>query len=251
MDPARKVPEGRFSPIRWVEETGSTNQDLLAEAIAGLSSGGVLVADHQTAGRGRQGRRWIDDPGRSLLFSVLFFVDPDIAGFLPLAAGMAVRAGVAEFTPAEVGLKWPNDVLIDERKVAGILAESATTARGFAVVVGCGINVAFDDGPPSEVADRATDLASTGTLIDRAELLTAILFHLDPLVTALESGRIASVLDDYRRCCVSLGRRVRLDTPEGELSGLVVAIADSGGIVIEDGDGTRRTVFAGDTHHLG
>ncbi len=250
MDPARKVPRGRFSPVRWVAETGSTNHDLLAEAIAGRSPGGVLVADHQNAGRGRQGRRWVDDPGHSLLFSVLLFVEPDIAGFLPLAAGMAVRAGIAEFTPTPVGLKWPNDVLIADRKVAGILAESATTARGFAVVVGCGINVAFEAGPPVEVADRATDLASTGSLIDRALLLESILGHLEPLVDRLESGDVASVLDDYRRCCVSLGRRVRLDTPNGDVSGLVVGIADNGGITIETDDRSRRTVLAGDAHHL-
>ena len=102
---------------------------------------------------------------------------------------MAVRAGVADFTVTPVGLKWPNDVLIGERKVARILAESATTARGFAVVVGCGINVAFDDGPPREVADRATDLASTGALIDRSSLLRSILAAFEPLVDRLESGR--------------------------------------------------------------
>ncbi len=248
-----KVTNQRFSPIRWVDETGSTNLDLLADAAAGLPAGAVLVADHQTAGRGRQGRVWLDDPGRSLLFSVLLRPAPATAGLVPLVMGMAVSGAVDDLADVATALKWPNDVLVPtagERKLAGILSEAATGPAGFAVVVGTGINVSFGGQPPAEVADRAVDLASiAGRPVDRAELLDAILGRLGPLVDRLDAGDAVGLLDDYRTVCATLGRSVRLDTPGGELTGTAVAIDPSGGLVVES-DGVTHVVLAGDAHHL-
>ena len=132
-------PPGLWREVRVVEETGSTNADLLAEAQAGAREGLVLVAEEQTAGRGRMGRRWISPPRRSLTFSVLLrpAVPAGLLGWLPLLAGVAVASALQQTAGVDARLKWPNDVLVDGAKIAGILAER----WGSAVVVGTGINV--------------------------------------------------------------------------------------------------------------
>jgi BirA family transcriptional regulator, biotin operon repressor / biotin---[acetyl-CoA-carboxylase] ligase len=130
---------GLWREVRVVEETGSTNADLLAEARSGAAEGLVLVAEVQTAGRGRMGRRWISPPQRALTFSVLLrpAVPAGLLGWLPLLAGVAVASALERTAGVDVRLKWPNDVLADDAKIAGILAER----WGSAIVVGTGINV--------------------------------------------------------------------------------------------------------------
>jgi BirA family transcriptional regulator, biotin operon repressor / biotin---[acetyl-CoA-carboxylase] ligase len=130
---------GLWREVRVVEETGSTNADLLAEARAGAGEGLVLVAEAQTAGRGRMGRRWISPPRRALTFSVLLrpAVPAGLLGWLPLLAGVAVASALEQTAGVDARLKWPNDVLADDAKIAGILAERS----GSAIVVGTGINV--------------------------------------------------------------------------------------------------------------
>ncbi|MEZ5379846.1 MAG: biotin--[acetyl-CoA-carboxylase] ligase [Acidimicrobiales bacterium] len=249
-----KVTSQRFSEIRWIEETGSTNRDLLDAATEGRPAGSVLVTDHQTAGRGRQGRTWLDDPGRSLLFSVLLRPEADRTSVLPLVMGMAVVDAIRKVSSVPAVLKWPNDVLVvdadgSERKLAGILAEAVTTADGLAVVVGCGINVAFVTGPPNEVRDRAIDLVSAASApVDRAVLLEAILGALDHWLDLLDRAGAEAIIEEYRDRCVTLGRVVTLETPAGVVTGTAVDIDPSGGLVLEV-EGERRTLFAGDAHH--
>ncbi len=249
-----KVTSQRFSEIRWIEETGSTNRDLLEAAVGGRAAGSVLVTDHQTAGRGRQGRTWIDDPGRSLLFSVLLRPDPAHVSVLPLVKGMAIVDAIGEFGGVDAKLKWPNDVLVadhdgTERKLAGTLAEAVMTDGGLAVVIGTGINVAFVTGPPMEVADRAIDLASVGAaMIDREILLDRILTRLDQWLGELERHGPTAIISAYRPRCCTLGRVVTIATPSGDLTGEAVDIAANGALVLEV-DGERHEVLAGDTHH--
>ena len=125
---------GLWREVRVVEETGSTNADLLAEARSGTGEGLVLVAEAQTAGRGRMGRRWISPPRRALTFSVLLrpAVPAGLLGWLPLLAGVAVTSALEQTAGVDARLKWPNDVLADDAKIAGILAERS----GSAIVVG-------------------------------------------------------------------------------------------------------------------
>ena len=132
-------PPGLWREVRVVEETGSTNADLLAQARSGAGEGLVLVAEAQTSGRGRMGRRWISPPRRSLTFSVLLrpAVPAGRLGWLPLLAGVAVASALQRTAGVDARLKWPNDVLVDGAKIAGILAERWTNA----VVIGTGINV--------------------------------------------------------------------------------------------------------------
>ncbi len=249
-----KVSSQRFSEIRWIEETGSTNRDLLDAALDGRKAGAVLVTDHQTAGRGRQGRTWLDDPGRSLLFSVLLRPEPDQVSVLPLVMGMAVVDVLRQLGGVGAMLKWPNDVLVtiddgEERKLAGILAEAVTTEAGLAVVIGCGINVAFVTGPPTEVGDRAIDLATAGSSsLDRERLLDLALSSLDLWLGELEQHGAPAIIDAYRDRCCTLGRSVTLETPGGVIEGVAVDIDPSGALVIE-ANGKRTTVYAGDAHH--
>jgi BirA family transcriptional regulator, biotin operon repressor / biotin---[acetyl-CoA-carboxylase] ligase len=132
-------PPAPWREVRVVEETGSTNADLLAQARSGAGEGLVLVAEAQTSGRGRMGRRWISPPRRSLTFSVLLrpAVPAGLLGWLPLLAGVAVASALQQTAGVDARLKWPNDVLVDGAKIAGILAERWTNA----VVIGTGINV--------------------------------------------------------------------------------------------------------------
>jgi BirA family transcriptional regulator, biotin operon repressor / biotin---[acetyl-CoA-carboxylase] ligase len=148
--------------VEVVVRGGSTNAALLASAAAGAPDRSVLVAEHQDAGRGRLGREWVSPPGTGVTVSVLLRpgdVSPDRYGWLPLLTGLAVRDAVRDLVPAQVCLKWPNDLLLGaaQRKAGGILAEAASGPDGTAVVLGIGLNVA---GTPAELPAGATSLAA-------------------------------------------------------------------------------------------
>ena len=271
-------PEGtRFSSIRHVEETGSTNADLLAVAREALSDGGnglandglVLVTDHQSAGRGRQARQWHDQPGNSALMSVLLHPPIDWVALMPLVAGMAVVHGLSSLVdpggshpPAQsaepaagppVALKWPNDVLAPghgDRKLAGILVEATSQGDRMAVVVGMGINVRWAEDPPAELAARAVTTEQViGRPLDRWDVVHAVLRGLETHLVAAEEGGRDAVLVAYRQHCLTLGRAVRFETPSGVVAGVATAIADDGGLVVDTESGIV-TLNAGEAHHL-
>jgi BirA family biotin operon repressor/biotin-[acetyl-CoA-carboxylase] ligase len=254
---------GRFVTVRVVDETGSTNADLVERARNGLPAGDVLIARHQTSGRGRQGRSWFDRPDSSLLMSWSIDIDATLAPLVPLAAGVAVtRAMEGVAGDGVIALKWPNDVLApghDERKVAGILAE-AVPARApsdvsggplLRVVVGMGVNVDLDGGVvPDEVAARAVDLVTlAGGPIDRAALVDALLDACDDAIDLLEQST-TGLIEDYRRRCLTIGRSVRFETATGQLDGVVQTVGLDGSLVLEQADGTIRHLTAGDAHHV-
>ncbi len=259
----------RFLPIRRIDSTGSTNRDLLEAAASGAPEGQVLLADHQRAGRGRQGRVWLDEPGSSLLASWLLRPSRDHLSVLPLLSGLAVAQTLSQSYGLDVGLKWPNDVLsvpdtvastqpgntvsqqITERKLAGILVEAVSTGSKVAVVVGLGLNLRFPAGIPAEIGEIATDLASLlgGGPPDAVTLLGEILESIEVYLLRLESDGRERILGEYRSACVTLGRRVRMDTPGGIVEGQAVDIDRAGGLMLETAAGPR-TVTAGDTHHI-
>jgi len=234
----------------WVAETGSTNADLAAAARDGAAHGAVLVADHQTAGRGRLDRTWVAPPNSALLCSILVRGRP---GAMPQGAlwcvGLAAQTAVLEVAGVEAELKWPNDLMVWERKLAGILAEVVEAAtEAPAVVVGIGVNVGWPS-PPPEVAARAVTLAElTGRSIERADLLRALLGALRPLLD-LWSSDVAALLDAYRARLATLGRSVRVAMPDRQLSGVAVDVTDDGALVVQVGC-ERCVVAAGDVVHL-
>ena len=236
--------------MEWVAETGSTNADLLEAARAGAPAGTVLVADHQTAGRGRLGRQWHAPPGSSLLASILFHApDPAALHYYTQAVGLAAVDAchsVAAVTPV---LKWPNDLLVGDRKLAGVLAESAPTESApthsdlIAVVVGIGLNVNWPAELPVDLAKTMTALNhEAGHDIDRREVLDALLDALDALDWTALAPR-------YRAALATLGRRVRVEQPSGSIEGVAVDVTPDGHLVVATSAGDIA-VSAGDVMHL-
>jgi BirA family biotin operon repressor/biotin-[acetyl-CoA-carboxylase] ligase len=208
----------------------STNERARELARAGAPHGTLVTADEQTAGRGRQGRSWLAEPGAAVLMSL---VVRDPSESLPLAAAVAV----AEAMPVECAIKWPNDVLVDGRKLAGILVE-ARPQEGWAVL-GIGLNVSA---PADEVRDIATSLADVMTAPPHREtVLAALLARLD---TRLVSP-LPDVLDAWRSRDALSGQRVRWEGGEGMAAG----IDDSGSLLVDTG-GDQVTLAAGEVHLL-
>ncbi len=233
-------------------EVGSTN-DLAWEALAaGAPDGTTVVADAQTRGRGRAGRRWHQTPGEGLALSVLLHAGCDrrSLGVLPLAAGLAL-AQALERVGVRAGLKWPNDVLMEGRKLAGILCESrggsgADTA-GEAVVIGVGVNVGGDRASfPEALRDTATSLAAEGFAVERETVAAQFLNVLEPLWATLQEGAREAVLEAWRLRAGFWGRPVRVRTLAGEVSGVARTLDSDGGLVLALASGAETTVRAGD-----
>lgn len=241
------MPEGeaieRTHDVRWFDSLDSTNRYVLDEARRGAPEGLVAVADFQTAGRGRRGRGWVAPPEASLLVSVLLrpSLPPERTPLVSMVCGAAMAqavTGVAGFTP---GLKWPNDLVVGDRKLAGILAER----DGDAVVVGVGVNVEWNDFPP-EIAETATACnLEAGHAVDRRALLDAFLAELDA-----RYGDLDAVTAEYRSRLVTIGRRVRIERSGDVLVGRAVGVGDAGQLVVEDDRGDTVEVHVGDVVHL-
>jgi BirA family transcriptional regulator, biotin operon repressor / biotin---[acetyl-CoA-carboxylase] ligase len=250
-------PGGLWRDLEVVESTGSTNADLLARALAGEPEGAVLAAEEQRAGRGRMGRTWTSPPRAALTFSVLLkpAAPPARRGWLPLLAGVAVATAVSEVTGVRTGLKWPNDLLTADAKLAGILAEAA----GDAVVVGIGLNVSTE--PAEFPATRrgalpATSLRAAGaTALDRASLLLAILGELEHWYRAWQRADgdpdRSGLRAEYTRLSATIGRTVRAELPGGQvLSGPAVGVDSDGRLLVRVSSGSEVAVAAGDVVHL-
>ncbi|MDP9824222.1 biotin--[acetyl-CoA-carboxylase] ligase [Nocardioides massiliensis] len=244
------------------EAAGSTNALAAAAARDGEAEGLVVVADHQTAGRGRLDRVWTTPPGTALTFSVLLTPAPVPAErwpWLPLLTGVAVAEGVRRATGVAAGVKWPNDVLVDDRKVAGILVERVEGAHGPAAVVGVGLNVGMRAGelPAATATSLALEVGAGEAVPDRTVVLREVLRTFEALYLEWrgEAGDPARGLHaSYLRRCVSVDREVTVELPDGTaFAGTVTSVDASGALVVSGTDdaGTpvRRTFHAGDVVH--
>ena len=235
--------------LEVVSVIGSTNDRARELLGAADGDGAVVIADEQTAGRGRRGRTWQSPPGRNLYLSVaLVPALPAVDAWqLGLATALAV-AGACE-SVAPVALKWPNDVIAagNGRKVGGLLIETIVEAdRLRGAVLGIGINVNWRRSDmPAELREQATSLADLrGASVNREELLGRLLDALETEVAAVESG--TSPLERYRARCSTLGATVEVETADGLVSGQAVDLDASGALVVEDGDGRRHVVSGGE-----
>jgi BirA family biotin operon repressor/biotin-[acetyl-CoA-carboxylase] ligase len=259
-------PGSLWRAVRVVAETGSSNADLLAAAGAGAAEGTVLVAEAQTVGRGRLGRRWASPPRAGLTFSVLLRpagVPAALLGWLPLLAGIAAAASVSAVAAVDATLKWPNDVLAGEQKLGGILAERAGTA----VVVGIGINVwqARADLPPGAIATSlalAAGAGTTGPGTDaggaglRERLLARLLDELEGRYLAWRDqaspgdADACGLREEYVRRCVTLGREVTVTMPGTEpVTGTATGVDRAGRLEVRTAAGLAA-VTAGDVVHV-
>ena len=280
----RSVAGTRFADVEWHDEIGSTNTELLDRARRGAPEGVVLIADLQTAGRGRRGRRWTAPPGTSLMMSVLLRpppgpLPPTRAALVTLAVGLAAADACEQVSGVRPQLKWPNDLVIagpagpeaaghdavrHDRKLAGILAESISThGRLSALVVGMGLNTGWPE-VPAELASVATSLnLESGAPVDRTLLARRVLEGLEAryelLCRAADGAGAAVVLDEARSNSATLGRRVRVsldattDEPANDarsLEGVASDLDAEGRLLITDDAGTIHTVAVGDVVHL-
>jgi BirA family transcriptional regulator, biotin operon repressor / biotin---[acetyl-CoA-carboxylase] ligase len=224
------VPHPRFSDVRWFAELDSTNRLAAELARAGAPDGVVVGADHQTAGRGRRGRRWESRPGGSLLVSVVLRPVPPL---VTLAAGVAAAEACEAVAGRPVRLKWPNDLLVDgHRKVGGILSELV----GDAAVVGLGVNLTWAPPGAASLGPSGPGSGVAGPEVDRDGLLAAYLRALD---------RPDGVLDRYRARCATLGRHVRVQLPRETVEGRATDVDEEGRLVVDG-----RRIGAGDVVHL-
>lgn len=246
--------EGRLgrlgAPILFFSTVGSTNDVASALALGGDREGAVVIAEAQTAGRGRRGRTWFSPPGAGLYVSVVLTPSrarhtPDRAtALLTLAAGVALADAVKRATGIGPAIKWPNDLLIGRRKLAGILAEGITARVGSglqSVILGYGLNIS-PAAYPADLRHRVTSLESElGRAIDRASLCAETLAALSARYDDLLEARFDAILDAWRALALgSRGARVSWETPMGSQSGTTAGIDDMGALLVRVGDRTER-----------
>jgi BirA family biotin operon repressor/biotin-[acetyl-CoA-carboxylase] ligase len=231
-------------PIVRLGRVESTQTIAFALAADGAPDGTVVVADSQAAGRGRRGRAWLDEPGASLLASIVLRprLEPARLPGLSLAAAVAVAEALTRTAGVTPRLKWPNDVLVGGRKLAGILLESRLSGNRATTVLGVGVNLTqrvF----PAELAHTATSVwLVSGRLVDRDSLLAALLDALGEWRRRLERQGFAPVRARWRALADTLGRTVTVDG----VSGVAVDVDADGALVVADAEGRRRRIVAGE-----
>ncbi len=239
---------GRHLVVRDTVE--STNDDAWDALAQGAPDGAVVIAQSQTRGRGRLGRVWITSPGRGLAMSLVLHLgcDPDPLATLPLVAGLALASALDQLGVRDAQLKWPNDLLLGGRKLAGILCERRRGASGLdAAVVGVGVNVAqtLDEFPP-ELRDVATSLALAGHAVTREDVAAGFLNAFEPLWTEHAEGDRTRAIAAWRARASFWGAVVTVHTPAGPVGGIARSLDDDGALRVETKAGTVVRVIAGD-----
>jgi BirA family biotin operon repressor/biotin-[acetyl-CoA-carboxylase] ligase len=254
-DPLEPNSLGR-GPLRraviFFPECESTNDRMRALAEAGEPEGALVIADFQTAGRGRMNRAWQAPRGSSLLFSLLLRppLAPSRAQQAVMAASLGVMEGIRRVCALPASLKWPNDILISGKKAGGILCELGLDGQTLKyVIVGIGLNVNFD---PPVVEGIPPDAASIQSLLGRpqprAALLRAILEQIEPRYGNLLRGE--SLSGEWARALSTLGQSVRVIIPDEEITGTAETVDESGALVLRLDDGSTREFLAGDVMHV-
>jgi BirA family biotin operon repressor/biotin-[acetyl-CoA-carboxylase] ligase len=225
----------------------STNRKALDEARNTRTEGLVIVADEQTEGRGRLGRNWFSPDGKGLYFSILLKprCQQENLSLLPVVAGIGVANGLEKLGVKNVGIKWPNDVQISAKKVAGILVESRRVADETVAVVGIGINVSNRDFPP-ELAESATSIAlASGKEHSNDEVLGLVLGEIERFYSDLCLGRNSELVSELKRLDVLRGRDVTVSAG-AQVVGMADGIDLSGGLILRLPDGQTRVVSSGE-----
>ncbi len=237
--------------VEYYPEVASTNEEARQLAQAGCAEGTVVVADAQNGGKGRMGRGWFSPRAKGLWFSVVLRppVNPMETPQVTMVAAVAVAAALREHTGVRAGIKWPNDILVKGRKICGILVElnaEADRVNFMVAGVGLNVNVARDEFPP-EVRDTATSLLQeTGRHVPRVPLFRAVLAQLDRWYGRwLEEG-FASVLDAWRRLCVTLDCPVTVHTMRDSFHGHALDVDETGALLVRTPEGQIKRLLAGE-----
>ena len=235
----------------------STMDEAKRMAEGGAPEGAVVIAEEQTAGRGRFDRSWMSEPGKDLLFSVVFRPDAAQAPHVNMAAALSVCSAVGHATGLATTIKWPNDVKLAGRKVSGILVESAVTSglspaggeiqRGSIdyTVLGVGLNVNSDPAFVPEIAETATSMyRETGITFDRVDILVKVLRELDDRYALIKAGQ--SIREEWASRLETLGRSVVVRWQDNSEEGTATGVDEMGNLILTKADGTTRTVVAGE-----
>jgi BirA family biotin operon repressor/biotin-[acetyl-CoA-carboxylase] ligase len=235
--------------IEHFDEIDSTNTWLAQRALEGAPEGLVAVADFQSAGRGRLDRRWESPPGASLLCSILLRPDvaPDQLQLVVACVALAARAALVRLSGVRPALKWPNDLIVGDAKIAGLLAEIVAVDERLAVVVGIGVNLTHE-GPANVVSTSVR--AESGVTITPPALLDILLDELEARRASLDSSDgQATLRDEYQRALVTLGRLVRVERTNDVLVGLATSVDEFGRLVVVV-NGEEVAVAVGDVVHV-
>jgi BirA family biotin operon repressor/biotin-[acetyl-CoA-carboxylase] ligase len=242
---------GTWRNVHWLETTDSTQRVARDLARAGAAEGTVVFAEQQTAGRGRLGRQWHSPRGLNLYCSIVLRPErpPAAVPQLALVVGVGVAAAVAETTGAAARIKWPNDVLVEGRKIAGVLTEMESEIdRVHHVIAGIGVNLntpraAF----PKALRDKASSLlVATGRRVDRVRFTAALLAAVEARYGRYLQAGFASVRSEWESYSCLTGRTVRVVAPEGEVQGTVLGLDDDGALRLRGADGGTRRIVAGE-----
>jgi BirA family biotin operon repressor/biotin-[acetyl-CoA-carboxylase] ligase len=251
LQPDRESSAVIGNTILRFEEIDSTNTCAKRLALEGAADGTVVIADVQTAGRGRMGRTFLSPKGKGIYLSVLLRPDlpaERLACVTPLA-GIAVCDAVEAVCSIRPGLKWPNDPVLGKRKLCGILTEAVTDPAGrTSVILGIGINVLQTEADfTPEIRSIATSLLmETGRAVSREELIGKLLERLEEAYLVLKGGNLSGWVQTYRQDCVHLGRQIWLIGPNGREKATALDVDESFGLVVADETGAVRTVRTGE-----
>ena len=237
-------------PVRFYDALGSTNLQAKVDAENGAKEGTLIVADMQTAGRGRKGKAWSSPAGTNAYFTLILKPEFDVAlsSMVTLVMGLAVAEGIWEACGVEAGIKWPNDIVAGGKKLCGMLAEMSVEREYIHyVVMGVGINVGKQDFPP-EIADIATSLwAECGKKVSRAGLIACVMKAFEECYASfLKEGNLSGLVERYSALLVNKDREVLVLDPKGEFRGMSLGINDTGELLVKREDGTITEVYAGE-----
>lgn len=237
-------------PVSYYDVLDSTNLRAKLDAENGAPQGALVVADMQTAGRGRRGRSWSSPAGANVYFTLILKPDfaPDKASMLTLVMAMAVAAGITEVCGVQAYIKWPNDIVINGKKVCGMLTEMSVQQDYIQhVVIGVGINVGLQEFPPQIMATATCLEQECGKKIHRASLVVSIMKFFEAYYESfLGTLDFSELLEAYNSLLVNCGREVRVMDPKGEYTGISMGINKTGELLVEMPDGSERTVYAGE-----
>ena len=236
--------------IVYYEETDSTNNRAKDAGEKGIGHGTLFVADRQSAGKGRRGRRWVSPSGTSIYMSLLLRpeIAPNSAPMLTLVMGLSVAEGIRKVTGMDAGIKWPNDIVINKKKICGILTEMAAEMEYISyVVIGVGINVNQREFP-SEIRNMATSLCvEDGHTYQRSEIVAAVLEQFEKnYKTFTESKDLSGIQDAYNAILVNRGQEVKVLEPGNEYEAFAEGINKTGELIVALPDGSKKEIFSGE-----